>query len=292
MNKFKITVLSIVAFVALSSIWISDVSAVDEDPNLYFKTTAESFAPGSNFSVGVFVDSNKPINALHLEIGYSIQTLEFLNFNTNPSIIDFWRNDPEALDDGIIKLEGGTAKAFEGKAGEIIQINFRAKREGLAQWSFRKAELYYADGEGTPAKSDVSPMSLTISPFAQLTSVAQEDKQAPVFLDVKVIKDPADNGQFAVFRAVDKESGLKTVYMRIKKWFIWEDWQRATNPVRLSAGVWSFQIKAIDNQGNASKQTVYVKTEVVKKSLYFILLLAVIACAYYFVKSRRRRKML
>jgi len=65
---------------------------------------------------------------------------------------------------------------------------------------------------------------------------------------------------------------LKNIYIRSRKWFFWENWHKATNPVRLAAGVWSFELKAEDNGGNFSKKTVYVGDTVISKLIHFVLL--------------------
>jgi|SRR3989344_4250801 len=287
-RNFKLIVFVVVTIMVLP---LDNIYAASGSPEIYFKTTSESFAPGSEFTVGVFINSEKPVNAFRLEIGFSPQTLEFLNYNTNFSIIEFWRQDPEILSDGIIKIEGGLAKTFSGRAGEIIKLNFKAKTEGSAQWSFRQAEIYYADGFGTLAEVKSTPLIFPILKESVLVSLP-DDKISPVILNLEIAKSPVDDSRLAVFNAVDKESGLKTTYLRFRKWLFWSDWEKATNPVRLTAGIWSFQLKAVDNEGNASLRTVYLNDEIFQKVLYLILIFVAVIIFYYFFQLRRKRKML
>lgn len=278
-------------FVFIIGLVFSNFALAAENPNLYFRTTAKEFSPGSTFTVGVFVDADKPINAFEIQIGYSVQTLELMDFNTNDSIVDFWRRDPEILEEGIIRIQGGLTKGFIGRAGELIKLNFRAKLDGSAQWSFRSANIYYADGFGTLATIESSPMILPIDLNAAKVSLFNEDERKPTILAAGVTRNPVDNSRMAVFNATDKESGLKGIYIRSREWFFWENWHKATNPVRLAAGVWSFELKAEDNGGNVSKKTVYVGDAIILKLIYLILFLFS-ALIIYVSTSRRRRKLL
>jgi len=266
MFKSILIVLSLLIFPLLASaIGSSEV---------YFRTTSESFIPGSEFVVGVFVTSDKPVNAYEFDIAYSLDVLEFVNFNRNNSIIEFWRNDPEIYQEGIIKLRGGSIKPFEGRAGEIIKLNFRAKKVGLAQWSFRRANMFYADGKGTAALVEPSFMTLEIKEGvrSRLPFVEFVDQTPPLISEARAIKNPLDGSNLAAFVARDAETGIKTTLFRWRKWFGWSDWEVTTNPVRrLEAGVWSFQFKSVDNSDNVSKKTVYIWEEFIKKALLSVL---------------------
>lgn len=271
---------------------LNTVSAEEEKPEVYFKTTQESFAPGSEFTVGVFVNSETPVNAIQLEIGFSPQTLEFLNYNNNFSIIDFWHGDPEIFEDGIIKMEGGLSKPFTGNGGEILKLNFKVKKEGLGQWSFRTANLYYADGLGTLAETKRVAMTMNFSDNAQFASLEKNDKQSPVIAGLEISRNPVDNSRLAVFNASDKESGVRTIFLRSRTWFFWNNWEKTASPVGLASGIWSFQLKATDNEGNSVVRTFYIQEEIIRKSIYFASALVLILLVFLINKYKFRKKLL
>lgn len=261
-------------------------------PAVYFRADVLYFAPGSEFTAIIFVDSDEPVNVFSFEVDYNSQNIEFISFSDSSSIIDFWRGNPQMLKDGVLRIEGGTSKPFVGKAGEIIKLNFRAKEEGQTRISFRVANFYYADGLGTLAEAGSSFIDFAISSEAPLTTLGtlvEEDKTPPVILDARVAKSPIDNSLLAVFSVTDKESGLEKVLLRSRNWFTWGEWQDVSNPVRLAAGVWSFQLKAVDNRGNFTAETVYIGAELLKKLLYIILPVVILGGAYYIISSRRKR---
>ncbi len=279
-------------FSVLSFFFINTINAEEKKPEVYFRTTHETFAPGSEFTVGVFVNSESPINAFHLEIGFSPQTLEFVNYNTNFSFVEFWRRDPEVFEDGIIKIEGGTSKPFIGTSGEILKLNFKVKKEGLGQWSFRVADFYYADGLGTLAETSRVPMTVSFSNSAPFYSLDKNDKQSPVIAGLEISRNPVDNSRIAVFEVNDMDSGLKTTFLRTRNLFFWNNWEKAINPIRLASGIWSFQLKAVDNEGNSAIRTFYLKDEIIKKILYFFSVIILALIVFFITKKFRVRNKL
>ncbi|MEK7086677.1 MAG: cohesin domain-containing protein [Patescibacteria group bacterium] len=265
------------------------LKAAEKNPQVYFQTAASSFDVDEKIVIGVFVNSKTPVNAFRIEIGYPPSILDFSGYNAGNSIIEFWHGDPAASEGGVIKLEGGAQNPFSGEAGEIIKLNFKAKRKGLAEMSFRTVNIYYADGLGTLAETEALPLKVS----ATLENLQREtDKIPPRILDLEIAKSPADNSKMVVFRAVDKETGLKATYLRARKWFSWGVWQQATNPVRLTAGVWTFQLRAVDNEGNTAAQTFYVKQAIVEKIFYLILVFGTVYALYDLFNNRRKKKLL
>lgn len=246
-------------------------------------------APESKFSVGVFVDSAQPVNAFEIEVGYPSDFLEFISFNTGRSIIDVWQKNPEVAG-GVIKIQGGRMEPFTGDAGEIATVYFKAKKEGQAGLVFQTANLYAADGLGTRVGANRATSAIEISSKASLINeVDRADLSAPVVIKAEVVKNPFGNSRLAVFQAVDNESGIKETFLRSRVWLGWEDWRKASNPAPLPGGAWAFQIKAVDNQGNASEHIAFIWDEAVKKLLYLGIIAAILCLIY---AQRRRVKLL
>lgn len=254
-----------------------------EKSTIYFKTIAEEFGPGSEFAVTVFLDSQQAVNVLDLEINYS--NLEFLGFNNANSIIDIWRNNPQVLTSGVIQIQGGLSKPFSGKAGEVIKLNFRALKSGLAELSFSKAVLYLADGLGTEIQPNSLPLVININPQASLVTLNQPEDKTPPVVQAEITKNPLEDFDLIVFSSRDNESGIKQVYFRSRQWLFWNDWRIVNNPVRLPASAWTAQLKAVDNQDNAAVQTFYVKKEIAKKLFYLLLFVILIGTGYYVIRK-------
>ena len=268
-------------------------SAAD-NPRIYFETPVKQVAPGSEFTVKVLVDAPQPINAIDIDISYSEDTLELVSINSSKSFIDFWRGGSENLQSGnTINLQGGSIEPFSGNNGEVITLKFRAKKEGQANLSFTKVNLYYADGKGTRAPTEPAPpLKVSVIEGAKIETVALEDGEAedrtpPVIETAKVASNPIDKSRLAVFHAVDNDSGIKNTEIRFRQWFSWGDWQAAINPVRLPNTAWAFQVKAYDNAGNAAEKTVYIPQAGLN---IFLPLLLPLLIAIILVSILKRRK--
>ena len=256
-----------------------------DKPEVYFNLANNNVAPNSEFIVDVLVKSPKPINAIGLEISYPVKSLELLQVNNNQSIIDIWRGNPLVSANGIIKIEGGLSKPFFGSGGNVISFRFKAKDIAIASLVFEDVAMYYADGLGTRAQTIHPPANITISFDApQIALNPKEDLVLPEILNIEIIKDPLTQTTLAVFSVVDKDSGIKAVYLRWRNWFFWSDWELVQNPAPLPKQSWAIQIKAVDVKDNTISQTVYLKENIITKGFYMVLLLIAILCVIQGIK--------
>src|SRR3989344_8380503 len=60
-------------------------------PRVYFHTEANKYAQDSEFVFTVLLDAPDEVNAADIEIGYSVDTLEFTGFNDAHSLINVWQ---------------------------------------------------------------------------------------------------------------------------------------------------------------------------------------------------------
>ena len=266
------------------------VSAAN-NPRIYFETAVKQVAPSSEFTVKILLDAPQPINAIDVDIDYSQDTLELISLNNSKSIIDFWQGGPQNLSaEKTVNLRGGSIDPFTGSGGKIITLNFRAKKEGRANLSFAKSNLYYADGKGTRADNEpAASLNISIIEGVKIESFAEEagiieDKIPPIIETAKVALAPIDKSRLAVFQATDDSSGIKMTEIRFRQLLSWSDWQTVTNPVRLPSTAWTFQIKATDNAGNASEKTVYVPQAFLNLGIPILALLTLIIA----IRLRRR----
>ena len=266
--------------VLLSGIPVS----AEADPIIVLKPSAVDMGVGSTFTVQVLVQSDVAVNAFDLTLNYDPNIFEFNSFNTAHSIIDFWHSSPKVLAPGTIKLEGGSTRPFSGASGEIASIEFHTKAEGSATIALSNAQVYLADGKGTAVSSYASYLMLAIASSSPIVSVAEiKDETQPV-LYAQVEKNPYDSAPLVVFQAIDKESGVQSVLMRSRAWISWDDWKPVSNPVALAGGVWALELKAVDNYGNQTVETMYIWNALIKKVLYILLGAVLMLGAYYAIR--------
>jgi len=269
--------------------FFSGLAYASSAERVYFSTPYEEFGVGSELVVYVFVESGKPLNVYDLEIGFSPKTLEFSYYNAGNSIVDFFAREPEMVEEGILRIGGGSFKPFVGEAGELIKLNFRAKNEGLAQLSFRKADVYYADGTGTAVKAVRESITFQIVSDLPPTASDVEDNTSPV-LEMETTKDPLDDAELLVFNAKDNESGIRSTHVRLREGILWKDWQVISNPWRISSKAWAVQLKAIDNRGNIRESTLYLWDRLFRKMFYALIVGgALLLGGYGYGKLKRRR---
>jgi len=263
-------------------------------PSVYFDLPASKYPPTAKLEATIFVDTDIPINAVSLEIGYTANTLAFVSSDASDSWVSFWRDFPPSPENGVLKLEGGMAMPFVGKKGELIKLIFLATEEGPAQISFRKATLFAADGKGTPLVPLAAPINLEISSSAEFPPEGQTigeiiagiyDTTKPEISEIQVLKNPEDGSLLLIFRPKDRETGIQSVTMRERSWFLWGEEQKAASPLKVSQGVWNVKLKAVDNAGNVTTKTVILWGEAIKKAL----LIVVIAIAITFFKSKTKK---
>jgi hypothetical protein len=291
-TRFTSIVLGVAVSVAVAAGAASAFAAMDT-VELYYRTTAAAFAPGSDLVVGVFVNADEPVNAFDVEIGYSPATLEFVSFDTSDSIVDVWRGTPQVLSDGIIRIQGGLRSPFSGRAGELTKLTFRVRPEaaGTLQWSFRNASVYAADGTGMIVPSSATPLIVPIVasiPAARLAPLA--DATAPVFSALRIAESPVDGAYFAVWEAHDEGSGIVNARIRGKQWFVWGPWETAVNPVRLQRGTWAVEVRVTDGQGNSADARAYLWPTFTGKATGAALTIGVLAFVLVVGRRVKRRR--
>lgn len=256
-----------------------------EMPRVYFYVPGAEYPPGVKFTVTVFADTDVPVNAVSLEIGYTANTLAFVSSDAGDSWVTFWRNFPPTPKNGVLDLEGGMTIPFVGKKGELIKLIFLATGEGPAQISFRKATFFAADGRGTAISPLAPPLNVNISEKAPYPPEGQSigeilegiyDTIKPELADFALLENPQDKSPLLIFRPKDRESGIYKVTMRQRKWFLWEEEKEASSPIIVEKGVWNIKVRAQDNAGNAVTKSVIVWGEAAKKAIVILIVGVVI----------------
>lgn len=225
----------------------------------------------TDFTVKVLVDSDEPLNAYDLMIGYPSDLVLIKSIDNSHSIINIWQNTFfEPPTNGSIKIKGGSLKSFQGEAGEIISFHLTSLKVGRGDFIFEKAAAYLADGKGTMAGVETKNSPLSIySPtleFSTSTEVIQgktvefgeKDKLPPLINFLKIEKNPFnDKEKLLIFDVQDKDSGIKSIWIKTKSYLSWSNWQEASNPYSFSPQVWLIRFRVTDNSGNISERLIY-----------------------------------
>ena len=246
--------LILVAFSATKLTW----SAYSE---LYFQGPEENLIMGSEFEVKLLLSTDQPVNAYSINFSYPKEIVELIGFNDAGSIINIWQTQPQVSLGGDVSLKGGSTKAHNSGEGLITTINFKALTTGSGEIKFSNSNVYLANGKGTEVTPGLKNLALKVIegsggiPFKEPNA---EDNLPPDIDGLSVIEDPLNTDQKLLsFIVKDDESGIEKVNYKTRRWFWWSKSQPALNPTAFSSDIWSINFEVVDNQGNASQQTLY-----------------------------------
>lgn len=160
-NKYKI--LSLVILLGLG-LCFCPVPTSAAGATLYLSPSSGTKSIGSTFTVNVKVNSGgEVINAAEGAISYDTALLDVVSVSKGGSIFPFWTGEPGASG-GVIRFGGGLPPpAFNGSAGHIIGITFRAKRAGEARVSFSSGAVLANDGKGTNIIAGMGSANFTLT---------------------------------------------------------------------------------------------------------------------------------
>lgn len=122
-----------------------------EGASLFLSPGSESFIIGDSFSVELRIDTTEdPINAAQTTIYFPPDTVEVLSISKENSIFSLWPGTPTFSNlTGEISFIGGLPHPGFAGEGNIITINFKAKKEGEILLSFGESKVLADDGQGT-----------------------------------------------------------------------------------------------------------------------------------------------
>jgi len=161
--------------------------------SLYLVPGSGTYVIGGTFSVAVKVNSSgQEINSAEGVINYDTNLLTAVSVSKGGSIFMFWPVEPN-ISGGTISFGGGRPTPYNGSAGHIITITFKAKKSGGAQVRFASGAVLAHDGKGTNILASMGSGSYTISPKVNTPPPAnkpsQEQKPAPeVIYNKPIIK--------------------------------------------------------------------------------------------------------
>lgn len=119
--------------------------------SLFLSPGSKSFKIEGTFSIEVKVDTaGIPINAAQTIIYFPPDKLEVLSISKSDSIFILWPEEPVfSNSSGEISFAGGLPTPGFTGVGNIITINFKAKKEGMVNLIFGEGRVLADDGKGT-----------------------------------------------------------------------------------------------------------------------------------------------
>jgi len=114
-----------------------------------------NYGTGDSFSVKVMVDGGgQPMNAVEAALRFDPAALSVSRVSKDGSVFSLWTAEPTYSNaQGTISFGGGSPTPFTKKS-ILVDIAFRALKEGSATVSFSSGSVLAADGQGTDILSE------------------------------------------------------------------------------------------------------------------------------------------
>ena len=244
---FKIIILITIFFISGGAIQASSV---------YLSSYKETKV-GDILEVSVYADTDEEvINSIDFVIDFPEDLLEFSGYRENDTSIKLWVNSPNSKD-GQVYLSGVIPGGIQGIYDEnsksykdilLTKILFAVRKEGLAKFSFTKADVLKHDGRGTPLDIPSNGIEINIKNQSEDSLFYERDASNPMPFDITFIKKTDDTPALIYFKSEDIGSGIYKYEIKIGN----REWAEGSSPVSVKRGIFSKKVvvKAYDFNGN------------------------------------------
>jgi len=264
----------------IASLFLSFVlRASAASPVVYFHLPEQSVAPGSEFALTVFLNSDVEANAFEIGVEFTPENLEFLGANDAQSIINIWRSRPFLSGENKVLFSGGTNTPFKGEAGELMRLKFRSKSPGTAGFALTTSNVYAADGNGTQFAVRPFYLKLFIDVNAPKIPLGDNVDKTPPEFSASKVENPVDGKTLLVFEVQDRESGSGKVLLRTFEKWKWSEWEEVQSPLQFPETAWILQIRAENGAGEKSDTFFWNENAKLLGALFALLL--VLLTAYF-----------
>ena len=190
---------------------------------LYFSPSSGTFSTGRNITINVRVDSPEiPMNAASGVVNFPTNKLEAIAVSKTGSIFNLWVQEPtfsNASSVGNVRFEGIVLNPGFSGDGNLLNIVFRAKTEGVADLSFSEGTVLANDGFGTNILSSLSTARVTLETGAiQSPEVIETPTRLP---SKPLVKQETKNPDGETIFVRDSEAPEKWVNSRYNK-LVWQ----------------------------------------------------------------------
>ncbi|MCK4554534.1 hypothetical protein KAU19_06290, partial [Candidatus Parcubacteria bacterium] len=161
--------------------------------SLYLAPSSGSYTIGNTFSIDVRVNTGEAsVNAAQGSLVFSADKLEVISISKTGSIFNLWTAEPSfSNSSGAINFAGGApSPGYNGTAGKIITVVFKAKLVGDVAINFSSGAVLANDGKGTNILTSMGGGKYSISP----KTTKEETKPDPIIpkVDTKETKTKED----------------------------------------------------------------------------------------------------
>ena len=228
---------------------------------LSFTTAQPQLKTNQVFEVQLHISTpDQEVNAVQATVVYPKDELNLMDVRDANSIITAWIEKPSAALSvpGAYVFSGIIPNGFRGTDGELLTLDFEAKKSGGAAISASDIKILLNDGKGTAASVSSTPLTTSISALKSASSTVSaiaDDHTPPQLFTLELSRDPNtfEGKWFISFVAQDKESGVDHYEAREQViGAATSSWSVATSPYVLqdqSLGS-RVEVKAIDKNGN------------------------------------------
>lgn len=261
--------------------------------SLTLESPKSSLGLGEQFYVDLRLDpANQNINTIKGQISFTDENVTFLRIENNKSIVPLWPEEP-TLNKNVINFAGVIPNGFAGlidpfnpsiKSSDLIlRLVFQTKKVGQVDFSTTLFYLNLNDGLGTVIQAEPAYLSLNIDNFINNDIYENVGVGGPE-LEAYVTRDPNiyNNKYILVFRAYDKESGIKNVILKEG----WGSWQEIKSPYLLhdQARHSDISLQATSNSGGS----LIIKIDKIPYDWRFIIVFLVLLILVIYIWEKRR----
>jgi len=236
------------------------------------------------------------LNAFSGTLLFNPQEIRIQEIREGDSLINFWIEKP-TLSGGSISFSGIITGGLVSPEAQLFSIIAVPQKEGDIKFTWKDAESYLNDGQGTLTVTRSGPTTLMFGPQSGAVQRTFEDTTSPEDFSPLVSRDKElfDNQLFIVFETKDKASGISyyEVGESSQKTLDTVVWQKTTSPYVLKDQTRNSYVfvKAVDKQGNERIATVFPDKKSLQPSTFIVLfaiLVAVLSTLWYFVSRRKK----
>lgn len=233
---------------------------------LNFENSVDIVQAGDVISMVLVLNTEgKPVNAIAADVLYSKDTLELSKIIDGDSFVNFWVQPPVELEKGKISFSGITPGGITGRDIVVLELEFKAKKEGVGSLMCAQVQVLLHDGLGTPLETSLVPLSLNILGQSSIALVKTEyvDTEAPEPFTPHIMTDTDvfDGQKFLVFATEDKGSGID--YYEVKEGEF-GSYERSESPYKIKNQALHkvFFIRAVDKEGNEYVASIYPQNQI------------------------------
>ena len=131
---------------------------------LQLNPSTGSYSSGQTFTATVrVVPAGQSVNAVEASLKYDPSLLSVVSVTKDGSVFSLWTVEPTFSNaSGIIKFGGGIPTPFTGTSN-LVNVTFRALKEGAPAVAFTSASVLAADGRGTDVYQTSASANFTIA---------------------------------------------------------------------------------------------------------------------------------